>query len=350
MENNREIKQKHITCEFSRQPGQRGCGDSRFPVSLSAADFRVGLIRLRVEGMEDNEKQARLWVPNADRGYSGDSIQGLVKAYSLFLEVCFRDHLKSFEDRLGSDPDAANAEAVVFSWLRHQGHRPNLAESLSAGGGDYLCTPESRRPFLVEVTHLNKDAVEQRSGWPDELSEVARSFSQITPNLWSKARGKAPQLADHEGPRVLAICLAHIAASVLLGRLAAQWLMISEPKIEVPLALNGESKPARNVTDLKNAAFFKLQAGAIVPVRQSISAILLIAIWEKQLEVVGMLHPKPAVPFDYHSLGDVPFLRVQWPIVADEIRTEWVIANPNPVRYYHNAVTFTNEELRGECQ
>jgi hypothetical protein len=300
--------------------------------------------------MEDNEKEARLWVPDGNRHYLGDSIQELVKAYLLFLEVCYRDHLKPFEDTLGSDPDAAKAEAVVFSWLRLQRHRPNLAESPGVGGVDYLCTPEARGPFLVEVTHLNRDAVVQRSGWPDELSDVARTFGQITPNLWSKARAKAPQLAGHEVPRVLAICLSHIGASVLLDRLAAQWLMISEPKIELPLTLTGEPKPARHVTDLRNAAFFKPQDGAIVPVRQSISAILLIAIWEDQLEVVGMLHPEPAVPFDYHSLGDVPFLRVQWPIVADEIRTEWVIANPSPGRYYHRKVTLTNGELRGECQ
>lgn len=301
-------------------------------------------------GIGDNENEGKIWVPDGDRRYSGDSIQELVKSYSVFLEVCYRDHLKPFEKRFDSDPDAAKAEAVVFSWLRLQRHRPSLPETPGTGGVDYLCTPKSRRPFLIEVTHLNRDAVEQRSGWPDELSEVAHSFSQVTLKLWSKAKGKAPQLAGYVVPRVLAICLAHVGASALLGRLAAQWLMISEPKIEVPLASTGEPRPTRNVTDLKNAAFFKLQDGAIVPLRQSISAILLIAIWENQLEVVGMLHPEPAVPFDYHNLDDVPFLRVQWPIVTDEIRTEWVVANPSPARYYHSKVTLTNGELKGNYQ
>ena len=36
-----------------------------------------------------------------------------------------------------------------------------------------------------------------------------------------------------------------------------------------------------------------------------------------------MLHPEPAVPFDYRTFADVPFLRMVWPIQNDEIVTEW---------------------------
>lgn len=49
----------------------------------------------------------------------------------------------------------------------------------------HVCVPESNGPFLIEVTSLNRDAVEQRSGWPDQLDERAHAFSMITPNLWS---------------------------------------------------------------------------------------------------------------------------------------------------------------------
>jgi hypothetical protein len=203
--------------------------------------------------------------------------------------------------------------------------------------------------LLVEVTSLNREAVERRSGWPDELSTRAGSFGMITPNLWSKAKAKAPQLADVDATRVLVVCLSHIGASALLGTLAAEWLMISEPKIEVPLAQIGvDAPPPRSVTDFRNAAFFRPEGGTIVAVRRSISAILLVALWQDQLEAVGLLHPDPAVALDYTLFGDVPFLRVEWPVSGAAVRTEWVVGDPNPSRSYHMTVTLTNAELRGE--
>jgi hypothetical protein len=293
--------------------------------------------------------KSELWVSDeSQRSLLGHKVEDVVEAYSLFLQIRYPDHHKHFEARLKNDPDAARAEAVVFSWLRLQGHRPQIAESPAMGGMDYLCEPEFEEPFLVEVTALNRDAVELRSGWPDKLSEVAGSFSMITPSLWSKALHKAPQLAGQDVPRVLAICLTHIGASALLGTLAAKWLMMSEPQIEVPIALQGELPPARNVTNLKRAAFFNIQDGAVVPVRQSISAILLIAIWNDLLEVVGMLHPAASVPFDYRTFGDVPFLRAEWPIKDKAIRMEWVAGHPKPGRFCHRKVTMTEAELRGK--
>jgi hypothetical protein len=289
-----------------------------------------------------------LWTPGEDHSSSlCDRVEDVLKAYSLFLEVRHPNHHKLIEARLKSDPDAARSEAVVFSWLRAQGHHPQVAESLERGGMDYLCVPESEEPFLIEVTALNKESVERRSGMPDEVDEVARTFSMITPKLWSKTLKKAPQLAGHDFPRVLSICLTHGGASVLLGTLAAEWLMTSEPKIEVPIALEGDPIPARNVTDLTKSAFFLLQDGAILPVRQSISAILLISIWN-DLAVVGMLHPVASVPFDYRIFREVPFLRIEWPIKDNIMRMEWVVAHPNPCRFYHHKIKMTEAELRGE--
>src|SRR3989442_14008589 len=78
-----------------------------------------------------------------------------------------------------------------------------------------------------------------------------------------------------------------------------------------------------------------------------ISAVLLIAIWENQLHAVGMLHPEPAVAFDYHSLIELPFLRLDWPVVDGVLKTEWVIARPAPRVDRHIPLSLTNEELRG---
>lgn len=294
------------------------------------------------------EGEGGLWTPAHDARLPGATIDEVTKSYSLFLEVCHPDHHKQFRERLAAAPDAAKAEAVIFSWLRQHRLEPRVGESPAEGGADFLCLPESKQSLLVEVTTLNRVAVERRSGWPDELSTRAQSFGMITANLWSKARAKAPQLAEAEVPRVLVACLTHMGASALVGTLAAEWLMLSEPMIEVPLAERGGATPSHSVTNLKNAAFFRLEGDRIIAARRSISAILLIALWDDQLETVGLLHPDPAIPLDYTIFGDVPFLRVEWPIQGGRLRTEWVVGRPNPSRSFHTTVTLTNAELRGQ--
>jgi hypothetical protein len=118
----------------------------------------------------------------------------------------------------------------------------------------------------------------------------------ITPQLAGKAKRKAPQLATGQAdvPRVLAICLSHPGASALLSTLAAEWFMVSDPTIQVPLWQEGaELGTARLATDLKRSVFFGPRDGVIVSMRESISAILLVALWDGQLDILGMLHPKP---------------------------------------------------------
>lgn len=285
----------------------------------------------------------RLWTPEPP--LLGASISDTVKAYSPLLEMRYPDHHRSFQLRTASDPDAASAEAVVFSWLRSQALSPTPSDAPGIGGPDYLCSPRFSAPFLIEVTSLKADAVSARSGWPDELSERAHSFGMITPSLWSKARAKASQLAGHDIARVLAICLTHVGAGALLGTLAAEWLMTSQPKLSVPVG--GPLTAIREVTDLSKSAFLATRDGSVIPVRQSISAVLLIAIWEHELHAVGMLHPEPAVVFDYRSFRELPFLRLDWPLKDGILKTEWVVAKPAPTAYPHIPVSPTNDELRG---
>ncbi len=292
--------------------------------------------------MTDDSAPA-LWTP-APR-LLGASIADVANAYSLLLEIRYPEHHRAFQFRAASDPAAANAEAVVFSWLRSQGMSPTPSDSPGLGGPDYLCSPMFSKPFLLEVTSLKPDAVSARSEWPDALSERAHSFAMITPNLWSKTKAKASQLGGHEVARVLTICLTHMGAGALLGTLAAEWLMTSQPKLSVPVG--GPMTAVREVTDLGKSAFLAIRDGSIVPVRQSISAVLLIAIWEHELHVVGMLHPEPAVPFDYRSLLELPFLRLDWPAKNGVLKTEWVIAKPVPRADPHIPLSPTNEELRG---
>ena len=90
-------------------------------------------------------------------------------------------------------------------------------------------------------------------------------------------------MGGHGSPGVLAITSEYDFAGLLLDRMAAEYLMISAPKFNVPL----DGGPHYMTTDLRNAVFCNmglLDASGnptITPRRQSISAILLIAISQR---------------------------------------------------------------------
>lgn len=201
---------------------------------------------------------------------------------------------------------------------------------------------------MVEVAALDSAAASRRSGWPADLAERVGSFSMITPSLWSKAKSKAAQLADADCARILAIHLAHTASPILLGSMAARWLMESQPALVVPLADEaGEAASPFQRTDLKNSAFLRQQGAEVISIRRSISAILLFAASARQYHVVGLLHPDPVVAFDYAAFGDVPFLRLQWPVQNQTLTSEWVVAEPRPAVDVFTPITMTERELRG---
>jgi hypothetical protein len=290
-----------------------------------------------------------LWAPETHFDFQGDTLQDVTTAYSVFLEVCAASRHKAFVDRLAADPDAARSEAAMFSWLWARKLAPSINETATQGGMDFLCS-SADIPFLVEVTGLSKAAVVNKSGWPDTLDEIAQTFSMITAQLAGKGQHKSRQLSTGQAsiPCVLAICLAHPGASALLSTMAAEWLMVSDPKIKVPIVAQGTALgQTRLVTDLKRSVFFGPRDGVIVPMRESISAILLVALWDRQLDVVGMLHPKPTVPLNYRVFARVPFLRVGWPLM-NPIEMEWVIGDPGPLIAHHIKVALADNELKGK--
>jgi hypothetical protein len=73
----------------------------------------------------------RLWTPEAL--VFGASIAETVAAYSLLLELRYPDHHREFQLRTASDPNAANAEAIVFSWLRWQRLSPTPSDAPGLG-------------------------------------------------------------------------------------------------------------------------------------------------------------------------------------------------------------------------
>lgn len=272
------------------------------------------------------------------------SSEDTMLAYETLLTILYPGHVKSFQARKSGAPDAALAEAITFSWLRAAHLKPRISDVPGTGGPDFVCTSKNAGDFSVEATALDGDAVAKRTGLPNTAESGGGWFSDDTRKLQAVVKRKASQLSASSLPRVLAICASHPASSVLLGRVGAEELMTSPPRFTVPI--DDEQAGIQTNTDLGESAFLQLTAAGPVAVRRSVSAILLISIWDDELNVMGLLHPDPARPWDPASLPGVPFLRLEWPVRGERLM-EWLIAEPAPAKLLHWAPRPTDEELRG---
>jgi hypothetical protein len=296
-----------------------------------------------------HEKNKMKDVCNETASQTGVSLDEIVEFYWRFLSRNkeYAVHFEQFKKRLTSDQKAAEAEAVVFSLLRAEKLNPDIYEDPSTGGPDFCCTSSSGERFLLEVTSLDSASVSKKSGLPLKITgRGGGAFGLITDKLLSEAKNKATQLGGHSLPGVLAITSDYDFAGILLDRGAAKYLMISAPQINVPL--NGD--PPYETTDLHDAVFCRRgrllnDSGEVVisPCRQSIAAIFLITIYPREVNVVGLLHPEAAYPFDPHLFPKVPYLRfTRWPLIGGSIAsTGWILGDTE-----HREATFKHRRIR----
>lgn len=272
--------------------------------------------------------------------WDGKTIEEMVESYAIFLKKHHPLYLDQFLDRKQANPDGAAAEAITFSLLHTQGAHPIPYEDRSLGGVDFLCAPKQQDDFFVEVRSLNSGAISNKSGLKNTIENTGGAFSLITKKLRDTVSGKVPQVARAGSKaRVLAITLSHQKADLLLNKMAAESLFLSDPKIVTPI---GEPHTAPKVNrDLRYSVFFRFdETEKVTPCRQSISAIMLIAILIHQSRVVGILHPEPCFQFDIQNFPTVPFLRAtNWPITDSKVVTEWLPANTPFATFSHETIT-----------
>ncbi len=273
-------------------------------------------------------------------------ISEVIKAHQLYLEVKYPNHYKKYCSLLKNQPESAKSEAVLFAVLRSIFKNVTIAEDIATGGVDFLCKTNDSQ-FLVEVTCLETESVVKQSGLENGITEDCKTtwFSMITHMLRTKASSKASQISGKEIPRLLAITTEHIYGDTLIGSHAAECLLTSETKIQIPV-----NKPINEVglaTDLKDSVFFRLKDGVFESCRRSISAILLIHILPDKCCMVGILHPDPIYILPIKHFRSVPFIRLKnWPPNNNQIETEWVIHSPTRAEFYLNPVKFKDEELK----
>lgn len=277
------------------------------------------------------------------------NVEGLVNAYQDFLLVRYPKHLKKFENLLADDPEAAKAEAVVFSIVRSMQLNPELTDKPGIGGTDFLCRPEHRDPFVLEVTTLGAETVERQTCLPQKAEEDTGGAFRMIPHVFKrKVCAKIGQLADNPCARVLALATFHELAYAPFGVRGAELLLTSEPRLRVPI--EQLDAPIIQTTDLEHAIFVKLDTSVdpprIIADRRGVSAILLLTIGDESTSGVGILHQDPLYPLDIRNFSSTPFARLKWPIHEGRIGTEWVIAHPNSDDFPHIKVQLKDKELK----
>lgn len=290
----------------------------------------------------------KLHIISREDGWHMSSIQEMVEAFKIFLEIKYPAHHKKFLERLTSDPEAARAEAVLFSVLRGQNLNPTIAEDLSRGGTDFLCHQDGP-VFFLEVTSLGSSAAANASGISETIpkTSTANWYKTITKQLRRIVSSKAKQLSAKEYPCILAITTEHYSGEALLGTLAAEAMLLSDTKLSFPIGAK-ESKVSA-VTDLEESVFIrpKKDGEGLEACRRNIAAILLVQIYPQESRIIGLLHPDPVKPFTIHFLPSIPFIRLQnWPPKNNKLNAEWIIASPSVAQFYHQPIQLTDDELK----
>ena len=272
------------------------------------------------------------------------TVYDLLGEYKCFLETYHSERCKSFHELCCTQPEAARAEAVVFSFFQWNGYDIRVEETGNEGGVDFRVQTENT-DFVVEVTSIGRKKFTEYSGAP----EKPISGKGHRPNLYKvadqvllRASSKARQMSDYPCPRLLVIACEHPEYVDFLhdkGAFGPKMLLTSPLKMEMRYdPENYTSYTVGNVTDLAASLFFKFQDDRndrIVFCRKSISAVLLFHIHERiRTEAVGLLHPKPAYNFSIELLPSVPFVEVLVPGIENysagdsyNIEARWIPDN-----------------------
>jgi len=240
---------------------------------------------------------------------------------------------KQFRKRLAARSEGAQAEAAVFHYLEVKNLNPRLLEDPSRGGMDFECSFGGEN-FAVEVTAFGRDTVTNRSGYPDELSGPGYvNLPSIISLVRSRISDKAVQARTYDGPRVLAIGSTHVIASTLFSAGVHEFLT-GEASIAFNVSSDGLVGDMHMATALKNAAYVRPTSDGLESFRPRYALVLLFAIHGGGAHVTGIIHPAPDRPLSIAPFRNVPFARLEWPVKDNNLRVEWVIADPRVDVHY----------------
>lgn len=244
------------------------------------------------------------------------TVNHLLDEYKHFLDTNHPERFNSFHQLCHAQPEAARAEAVVFSFLQRIGYDIRVEETGNEGGVDFRAQKDST-DFVVEVTSILQETFTEHSGSPERIIS-GKGYSvnpyRVPHLIRLTASRKTDQMSGYDCPRILVITCEHPEYAYFIdnkGVLGPAGLLTSPPKISIP--------SGNNVTELEDSLFFRFNKknNRIVFCRESISAVLLFHISKYNAEAVGLLHPRPAHTFSIEHLPLMPFVEVSAPEIED---------------------------------
>ena len=248
------------------------------------------------------------------------TVYDLLDEHRHFLDANQPEHSNSFHHRCNNQPEAARAEAVVFSFFQWNGYDIRVEETGSEGGVDFRVQTENT-DLVVEVTSILRETFTEHSGIPERIIS-GKGYSidpyKVPHLIRSEVSSKAKQMSGYDCPRILVITCEHPEYADFLfdkDAFGPAMLLTSPPKLEIP--------GGTNITCLEDSLFFRFQNDRIVFCRESISAVLLFYIHTRiRSEIVGLLHPKPVHDFSIKLLPSVPFVEAIIPkkILVSEMK------------------------------
>ena len=254
------------------------------------------------------------------------TVSNLVDEFRHFLDVNHPEHSNAFSQR---HPEAARAEAVVFSFFKQNGYDIRVEETSTEGGVDFRVQTENSE-FVVEVTSIRQQTFIKKSGVPPTLTAGEGYYSDpytIAYQIREEAREKEAQMSGYNCPAILVITSEHPEYADILKDKVTEFnprmFMTGAPEIE--MEYNTETHASRivgNATDLQESLFFRFnRKGRIEFCREQMSAVLLFYIHEKyEALIVGLLHPKPIYQISHEILPSVRFVAL--PIPEQVINSE----------------------------
>ena len=292
------------------------------------------------------------------------TVNNLVDEFKHFLNGNHSEHFNAFNQRYNHHPEAAKAEAVVFSFFNQNGYDIRVEETSKNKGGVDFRVRTANSEFVVEVTSVSQNTFTKKSGVPTKFKSskvFTVSSCRVARRIRQEAFDKAGQMSGYNCPAILVITSEHLQYGHILQNknapFGASMFMMSPPGIAIehnPKIRDDDTETptsltSGNATNLEYSLFLKFnKRGRIEFCRKQISAVLLFYIRTHEASIVGLLHPKPIYRFSHKILPSVPFMKALIPesvlssemedySIADfreQIKSIWIPDESSPYRWF----------------
>jgi hypothetical protein len=248
-------------------------------------------------------------------------------------------YLANWEKILNANEESTLAEAGVRRLLEGHGVRVEPNEDMTGAEQrpDFRCEMNGSS-FEVEVTHISIEKATRVTGLAKvptvnlgaEAPPTFEDFPPIHPltgAVFSACVRKAKQCAVARNPTLLAVATFHYPATVFcFDKCDISQLLTGVTSMRLSL----DKQPGQAVgeayliTELQSAVFLRPDSSEPVGfARSSISALLLCGLCTQPPQVIGVLHPNPARPFNPAILPQVEFGQVAIDRASRQLHVAW---------------------------